>query len=99
MRIVLDLFDAGYYPSAATLTQLGQLDLTVVCAGVGMGKDSVIDASEIPRVVADTIREPRRNAVQFEIHGGDYFFRGYELDQVLADLSAGAYVQIGVGPC
>lgn len=88
----------NYNPNERTLSQLTNVDLTIVTGPAGMGKDTIINRSGLPRVVADTIREPRPNNGVTEQDGIEYYFRGNELDAVLADFRDCKYVQIGMGP-
>jgi guanylate kinase len=87
-----------YTPSQAVLDQLGVIDLTTVSAPSGMGKDTLILASGLHKVVAETIRQPRQNNSVMERDGVEYEFRGQELEEVLDDLYSGRHVQIGMGP-
>lgn len=87
-----------YQPNDAVLERLGGLDLTTISAPSGMGKDAVIGVAGLPRVIADTIREPRVNKGVLEENGVEYMFRGSELDVVLGEVRTGDYVQIGMGP-
>lgn len=94
---VAKLYDA-YRPNEQVLDQLGTIGLTTVSAPTGMGKDTLINAVDVPRVVGETIREPRMNNGVMERDGVDYRFRGGMLDFVLTQLRQGEYVQIGMGP-
>lgn len=96
---VSQMFDI-YRPSDLVIDQLRGIDLTSVSAPAGMGKDALIIASGLPRVLAETIRDPRMNGGVMEQNGVEveYEFRGHELDVVLAELKRGEHVQIGMGP-
>lgn len=91
------LFDQ-YKPNSAVLAQLGTIDLTTVSAPTGMGKDTLIDASGVYKVLSETVRPPRLNCGVMERSGVEYEFRGEELDNVLDDVRHGRHVQIGIGP-
>lgn len=97
IKRVSALFDK-YEPSEEVLNTLRQIDLTIVVAPSGMGKNTVIDATGLPRVIGETIREPRANNGVMEIDGKEYFFRGNQLDEILRSLGNREYVQIGMGP-
>src|SRR5882724_4290390 len=89
---------SDYEPNPDVSDQLAGIDLTTVSSPAGMGKDSLIFASNIPRVLAETIREPRKNNGIWERNGIEYEFRGENLDAVLDDLRNRRHVQIGMGP-
>jgi len=94
---VAKLYDT-YEPNNQVVSQLSGIDLTTVSAPTGMGKDSLINTAGVPRVLAETIREPRMNNGVMERDGVEYEFRGGMLDVVLAELRHGEHVQIGMGP-
>ncbi len=94
---VADGYDS-YIPSGDVLDQLGKIDLTVVTAPSGMGKNTLINATHLPRVLPETIREPRSNNGFMEQDGVEYEFRGQDLASVYGDYQLGNYVQIGMGP-
>tara|TARA_B100001245_G_scaffold47039_1_gene30782 strand:+ start:1924 stop:2643 length:720 start_codon:yes stop_codon:yes gene_type:complete len=87
-----------YTPNNEVTEQLSRIDLTIVTAPSGMGKDSLINATGLPRVLPETIRDPRSNNGIMEQDGVEYEFRGQDLDSVYKDYSDGNYVQIGMGP-
>jgi guanylate kinase len=92
-----NMYDS-YQPNPHVLNQCGGIDVTTVSAPAGMGKDTLIAATGIPRVLAETIRSERMNNGVMERSGVEYEFRGHELDIVLAQLKRGEHVQIGMGP-
>jgi guanylate kinase len=94
---VAELYD-DYTPNAAATDQLHRIDLTAVCGPTGSGKNTVISATGLAKVVAETIREPRMNDGVMEQNGREYYFRGHELDVVLDQVKRGEHVQIGMGP-
>jgi guanylate kinase len=87
-----------YSPNEKVQEQLNRIDLTTISAPSGMGKDTIMRQTELPIIIADTIRSLRINNGAPEEHGKDYYFRGGQLDAVLDDFNQGNYVQIGMGP-
>lgn len=87
-----------YTPNNEVTEQLSRIDLTIVTAPSGMGKDSLINATGLPRILPETIRDPRSNNGIIEQDGVEYEFRGQDLDSVYKDYLDGNYVQIGMGP-
>ena len=88
----------GYYPNEEVAAKLGAIDLTTISGPTGMGKDTVIEASRVPRVISDTIREPQLRNNKMETDGHEYFFRCGQLDSVLGEVQHGDYVQYELGP-
>ncbi len=87
-----------YTPSDEVISQIGAIDLTIVTGPSGVGKNSLIEATSLPRILAETIRPPRANNGTMERDGVEYEFRGNDLDGVIADYRNRNYVQIGMGP-
>ena len=87
-----------YQSNPETLARMSAIGLTLVTGPAGSGKSTVMARTGLPRVVSDTIREPRRNDGELEIDGREYHFRGTQLDETLADVNAGNYVQFALGP-
>jgi guanylate kinase len=92
MEIVTPLH-AGYSPAEGVNEQTKHLDLTLASGGAGVGKDTLIRATGLPRPISDTTRFERENDGVLEIHGREYYFRNDELDQVHQDIIDGKYVQ------
>lgn len=90
------LYD-GYKPNMDVVQQLGFVDLTTVSAPTGMGKNTIMQGTGLPRVISETIRARRLNNGRMEVDGVDYDFRGKKLDDILAAIKHGDYVQIGMG--
>ena len=90
--------DSNYLPSPEVLRQMSGLSLGLVYGPAGSGKSTVMAETGLPRVVSDTIRPPRINDGVLEQDGVEYFFRGHDLDEVIADVHAGRFVQMALGP-
>ena len=87
-----------YQPNPETLARMSAIGLTLVTGPAGSGKSTVMAETKLPRVVSDTIRDPRTNDGVIEIDGREYFFRGNQLDETLAGVRGGNYVQYALGP-
>lgn len=87
-----------YTPSSETLRHMSRVSLTLVTGPAGVGKSTIMRETGLPRVISDTIRAPRSNDGVMEQNGVEYFFRGDTLDDVLAEVAEGSFVQIARGP-
>ena len=87
-----------YRANKDVLSQMGGIDITVVTGPTGAGKNTLMNATGLPIVIGETIREPRLNNGVLEQNGVEYEFRSDDLGGVIADYRAGNYVQIGMGP-
>lgn len=86
-----------YQPSSEAIERIGKVSLILVTGPAGVGKNTVMAASSLPRVISDTTREPRINNGKPEEHGVEYYFRGNDLRSVLEDVEYGNFVQVELG--
>jgi len=84
---------ASYQPSPGVLQQIKNVWLLVVVGPSGAGKSTIISNLQMPFVPSDTTRAIRPG----ETDGVDMNFIT-DLDKAVADLKAGAFVQVAVGP-
>jgi guanylate kinase len=91
-RADLEQLVANYKRSPEVSLQLSKLTLVMTLGPSGVGKTTLMRASELPMVLGDASRDPRPH----EQNGVDYWFRSF--DEMLADAKAGTYVQIAAGP-
>src|SRR3989344_643156 len=87
-----------YEPNDKALDAITDDEIVVIAGPSGIGKDTTRRWLWLPKLVCDTIREPRVDNGNTEIHSIDYFFRGKQLGKVWRDVEARNYVQIGMGP-
>jgi guanylate kinase len=101
LDLVRPVYEEGYEPNPKVQAALGGVSLVVLMGPSGAGKDTLRRKITVPPanlVVCDTIRAPRTNNDDPEVHGRDYHFRGDKLAKVWKDVKKGQYVQIGMGP-
>lgn len=97
MDATLPLYE-GYKPAEDVIMHTQHVDLTMVIGPAGVGKDTVMRRTGLPRVLSVTTREPRENDGKMEQHGVEYLFCGDELNAVHEDIVKGRYVQWALGP-
>jgi len=84
---------ANYQPSPQAMGQISNVWLIIVIGPSGAGKTSIINSLGIPFVPSDTTRAVRPG----EVDGVDMNFIT-DLDKAVAEIKAGAFVQVAVGP-
>jgi len=80
-----------YQPASDVLTRIGNVTLCMIVGPSGAGKSTLIEHSGFSFVPSDTSRYPRPG----EQEGVDMYFR-QDYDQVIADITAGRFVQIAL---
>lgn len=90
---ILPALTANYQPSPGALEQIKNVWPLIVIGPSGAGKSTIIDNLQMPFVPSDTTRAIRPD----EQDGVDMNFIT-DLDKAVADLKAGAFVQVAVGP-
>lgn len=79
---------ARYTPSDEVKQHLAQLDLIAVVGPTSAGKTTIMEKSEVPYVLSDVTRRPRKH----ERDGVDYNFRT-DYEQLWGELERGEFVQ------